>query len=130
MTNLISSGRPGLRAPGSTTGVQAGPGTKQEFYTGFMPELWKELIAVFAHTVNYHYIEGGSVEIEALVYEGMEGESRSPGQYTHVMVDNATLERLPMAGDWLELETKSYDVVTVDALLVNLSRLVVHGQRV
>jgi hypothetical protein len=129
MTHLISSGRLGFRAPGSTTGVLPGQG-KQEFYTGFMPELWKELIAVFAHTVNYHYIEGGSVEIEALVYEGMEGESRTPGQYTHVMVDNATLERIPMAGDWLELEGKSYDVVTVDALLVNLSRLVVHGQRV
>ena len=129
MVNLtFASGRPGKSAPGSTTGVQPGP--KQEFYTALVPALWRDLVGVFSHTIVYHYIDGGAVEIQALVYEGVEGESKTLGRYTHVMVDNATLSRLPMAGDWVVIDGLNYDIVTVDALIVNLSRLVVHGQRV
>jgi hypothetical protein len=106
------------------------PADRGVFYSEHVPALWEALIGVFPHTVVYNYIEGGLTEgLQAIVNEGVEGEQRSPGRYTHMLIRNADLTRLPQKGDWVTLGTSVYEVVNVDSMLVDISRLVLQANK-
>lgn len=125
MPNPIQTGRTKAARevqPSSTPALPA----REEFYTQHVPALWTALVPVFGQLVTYNYIEGGFTDqVQVIVNEGIEGEPRSPGRYTHMLVKDADLERAPLAGDWVEFDYVIYDVVSVNAGLIDVSRLIV-----
>jgi len=93
--------------------------------------LWDAEIAEFGRAAEYWPRGEASqgTQLMLLWSEGVEGEERSPGRYSHARVRNSDISGGPQQGDIVVDENGvQYDVVRVDAFITGHSGLVLQDR--
>src|SRR4051812_4907486 len=99
----------------------------QAFFSSYcVPDvLWPDLLGQFGVEFEYHMPEGDAGTVAGIFIEGIESESRSPGRYARIWLDQRDLTRESRPADWIILSGVTYDVESVDATPFAISRLVI-----
>jgi hypothetical protein len=92
--------------------------------------LWDAQLLTFARTVEYWPRNDSSAwfDLQLIWREGVEGEERSPGRYSHATVRNSDIPDGPARGDAVVKDGIEYDVVRVDAMIYGWSDLVLQDR--
>lgn len=99
------------------------------FATGYVPVLWKSLIAMYGTSVTYTPIQGGPISLTGMWKEGIEGEPISPGTYSVFDVQDSDIPNGPMGGDTIYESTRgTFTVSRIDALAYGYSHLTLREQ--
>lgn len=96
------------------------------FISDHVPEtLWPALLAEFGCDVDYWPVDlAQALTIHIIWKEGASDEEISPGRYSHIFMRNADLPVAPRLGDTVQKDSKTYDVVRIDAAPYYFSRVV------
>ena len=102
------------------------------FISTLVPQSWLALIRVFGRDAEY-WIEGDSAQVRNIVViwkEGTEDEERSPGRYSHALVQHSDIDGPPQLGDVVIRlgDNQAFNVVRVAAYAIDYSTIVLQAQ--
>jgi hypothetical protein len=97
------------------------------FISTHVPTMWQAALREFGLYVTYVPESNAALATRVLVVwkDGAMLEEVTPGRYSHIYIQNADIPVAPMPGDSVQKDSRSYDVVIVDAAPYYCSRLIV-----
>jgi len=131
---MISSRYSRLKTPRAFSGVaRRPPGSalaaapmSSPFIDRYVPMLWQTEIAIFGSSADY-WVDGSqaqSVTLTLIWKDGAADEEVSPGRYSHALIRNLDLPRVPKKGDVITKDGAYYDVVMVYAYTYEICTVV------
>lgn len=101
------------------------------FISVLVPRSWAALVQVFGRPAEY-WLGGDSSQVRNIVViwkEGVEDEERSPGRYSHALIQHSDIDGRPELGDVIfKDDGSSYTVVRIAAYAIDYSTIVLQAR--